>query len=123
MKGSSRASDILTGYPTLANFIASDKDAAIYRKFEKLSARCLLYQQSELHDLEQQLEQLDLADSRDIDDDEAQQAAVSWDHYASSATEKGQKRRELIMRIKAKLKAYRTFFEEWNMFGKLKPLR
>jgi hypothetical protein len=42
----------LSGYPSFAAFISQDPDAAIYRKFERLSARNLLYLQSELHHLE-----------------------------------------------------------------------
>ena len=97
----------ITGYASFAQFIATDKDAAIYRKFERLSARCLLYHQSELHDLERQLEQLDQDDAKDLDDDEAQQAAVSWAHYSTSTSGRGQKRRELVTLIREKLKQYR----------------
>ena len=68
---------VLEGYPFFAEFIAKDRDAAIYHKFERLSARSLLYQQSELHDLERQLDELDQSEARDIDDDEARKAAVS----------------------------------------------
>ena len=44
----------LKGYPSLAAFIASDKDKStvIYRRFDRLSARNLLYLQSELAELE-----------------------------------------------------------------------
>lgn len=59
----------LSGYPSFAEFIAKDKDAAIYRCFENLSARSLLYQQSELHELEQKLEDLDREDAKDIDNE------------------------------------------------------
>ncbi len=57
----------LEGYPTFAEFVARDNDAAIYRKFEYLSARNLLYLQSELHDLEQQLEMLDYKTQRRLE--------------------------------------------------------
>ena len=46
----------LAGYSSFAQFIAADADAAIYRKYERLSTRNLLYLQSELRDLEGQLE-------------------------------------------------------------------
>jgi hypothetical protein len=45
----------LKGYPTFSAFIARDQDAAIYRKYESLSARNLLYLSSEIHELEGQL--------------------------------------------------------------------
>ena len=43
----------LEGYPSFAQFIARDGDAAIFRKYAQLSARNLLYLQSELYVLEQ----------------------------------------------------------------------
>ena len=52
------------GYPSLAAFIASDSDksTAIYRRFDRLSARNLLYLQSELVELEAQQDALDEED-------------------------------------------------------------
>ena len=38
------------GYPSLAAIIASNPGGAIYRRFDYLSARTLLYMQSELID-------------------------------------------------------------------------
>lgn len=43
----------LEGYPSFAQFIARDSDAAIYRKYSHVSARNLLYLQSDLHQLEE----------------------------------------------------------------------
>jgi hypothetical protein len=44
----------LDGYPSLAEFIASDPDhtSLVFRRFDKLAARNLLYLQSELAELE-----------------------------------------------------------------------
>jgi hypothetical protein len=44
----------LDGFPSLANFIASDHDrtSLVFRRFDKLAARNLLYLQSELAELE-----------------------------------------------------------------------
>jgi hypothetical protein len=52
------------GYPSLADFIASDRDksTAIYRRFDRLSARNLLYLQSELQELEARQDALDAED-------------------------------------------------------------
>ena len=102
-----RLPEKLAGYPTFADFIAKDKDAAIYRKYERLSARNLLYQQSELHELERQLEDIDRDDAKDIDNQEAHAAAVSWEHYAKSNSEQAQKRRKLQAEIAQKIKEYR----------------
>ena len=100
----------LPGYPSFANFIAEDADAAIYRKYEQLSARNLLYLQSELHELEGNLEDLDAVDfeEREADDSEAQQIARYWKSYSRSESKRAVERRELQGRIKKKIKEYRT---------------
>ena len=53
------------GYPSLAGFIASDPDktTSIYRRFDRLAARNLLYLQSELAELEAQQDAFDAEDS------------------------------------------------------------
>jgi hypothetical protein len=47
----------LDGYPSLADFIASDPDrtSLVFRRFDRLAARNILYLQSELADLETKL--------------------------------------------------------------------
>lgn len=97
----------LEGFPEFAEFIARDRDAAIYRQFERLSARNLLYQQSELHDLEKQLEDSDRADTKDVNNEPAQKAALYWQHFSTDTSEQAQKRRSLQATIKLKLKEYR----------------
>jgi hypothetical protein len=49
------------GYPQLAAYIAADEDKSItiYRRFERLAARNLLYLESELADLEAKQDELD----------------------------------------------------------------
>ena len=97
----------LEGYPSFAEFIAKDKDAAIYRRFESLSARNLLYQQSELHHLENKAAELDQEEAKEIENENAQQAARYWSYYANDTSEPGCVRRALQDEIKVKIKAYR----------------
>jgi hypothetical protein len=54
----------VSGYPSLASFIASDKDKStvIYRRFDCLFARNLLYLQSELAELERRQTVFDAED-------------------------------------------------------------
>ena len=96
----------LEGYPSFAEFIAKDIDAAIYRKFTRLSARNLLYLQSELHDLELQLQQLDREDAVDLDNDGAQKAARHWQHYSNPQNQNANRHRALQKKIKLKTKEY-----------------
>ena len=99
---------LLDGYPRFAAFITEDRDAAIYRKFERLSARNLLYQQSEIHDLEGQLEDLDKEDADDLEDEGGSKSARLWTHFAHDQGDKSNARRMLNQNIKIKLKEYRT---------------
>ena len=98
----------LEGYPSFAEFIAKDKDAAIYRRYETLSARNLLYQQSEIHELEKKVAELDKEEAAKIENENAQQAARQWSYYANDQSDEGCARRALQDKIKAKMKAYRS---------------
>lgn len=98
----------LEGYPSFAEFIARDKDAAIYRKFEHLSARSLLYLQSELHELEGQLQTLDAEDEaeKDRNNEQAKKIARYWEHYSRDSG-RAATHRDLQRKIKMKVKEYR----------------
>ncbi|CAD6567923.1 MAG: hypothetical protein ASARMPREDX12_000842 [Alectoria sarmentosa] len=96
----------LEGYPSFSKFIAKDKDAAIYRKFDNLSSRNLLYLQSELHDLERQLEIIDREDAKNIDNERAQRAARYWTHFSEDSDNQALVRRTLQENIKVKIKEY-----------------
>lgn len=61
-KGRSRDPARLDGFPSLAHFISEDTDGAIFRKFDSLSARNLLYLQSNVNDLRTRLGELDRSD-------------------------------------------------------------
>ena len=98
----------LEGYPCFAEFIAKDKDATIYRRYESLSARNLLYQQSEIHELEKQVVEIDKEEAAKIGNEDAQQAARCWSHYANDQSPEGGARRALQDKIKVKMKAYRS---------------
>lgn len=99
----------LDGYPSFAQFIAKDSDAAIYRKYAHLSARNLLNLQSELHDLEGQLRQLDREDAKDINNEEAQKAAREWKHYSDPKNGRASQQKALQEKIRLKLKEYRVY--------------
>lgn len=53
----------LDGFPALAYFIGEDTDAEIYRRFNRLGARNLLYLQSIVNELEKKLNDLDKHDA------------------------------------------------------------
>lgn len=110
----------ISGFGDLAKFIASDHDGdtAIFRRFDILSARNLLYLQSELAELEYLQCQYDEEDARD-----GVQAGLSkpinlasrdWSSFNRGANdsnspinERLKKRMDLVVAIREKLKEYR----------------
>ena len=99
----------LDGYPSFAHFIARDADAAIYRKYAHLSARNLLYLQSELHELEERLQQMDEEDAKCMNDERAQKAARYWTHYSNPDNARACQHKILQENIRLKLKEYRAY--------------
>ena len=101
--------DYVKGYPSLAAFIASDcdKSTAIYRRFDRLSARNLLYLQSELLELDA----LDAEDSRGLIEDK--ESSRNWQSLQRKAAEPGNTRQkervEVLKEIRTLMKEYRTF--------------
>ncbi len=66
------------GYPRYSAFISSDEDKSttIFRRFQRLSARNLLYLESELAELEAEQDRLDEESSKD---QYLQMSAQSWE--------------------------------------------
>ncbi|KAL8767037.1 MAG: hypothetical protein Q9209_006331 [Squamulea sp. 1 TL-2023] len=96
----------LEGYPSFADFIARDSDAAIYRKYSHMSARNLLYLQSELHELEAELQHLDAEDAKETGSEDAQKTARDWSHYSDPANERSCQHRRLQEKIRVGIKQY-----------------
>jgi len=53
------------GYASLSSFMASDKVFTVFRRFDTISIRTLLYLQDELTELEESLHELDQTDMND----------------------------------------------------------
>ena len=102
----------LHGFPSLAEFIASDRDhtSLVFRRFDKLAARNLLYLQSELAVLETEQEAFDAQDSDILNDLETKECAMNWEKFKAEAENQGnerqRKRMELTLKIRKKLKEY-----------------
>ncbi|KAL6809566.1 hypothetical protein J3E69DRAFT_351000 [Trichoderma sp. SZMC 28015] len=113
------------GFAQVAMWIAldPDKETSIYRKFDELAARNLLYLQSELLVLENKLDQLDRSDAKSDDMDLAD-AARTWETLERQNTmgyEEAQIRMDLIIKIRAKLKEYHEALLLQSEIAKLKP--
>ncbi|KAJ0107076.1 hypothetical protein J7T55_006955 [Diaporthe amygdali] len=93
-----------TGYANVARWMALDTDSEthIYRKFDELAVRNLLYYQSELLTLMAQLDALDETDAN-TDDMDLRDAAMTWETLESrlASNDDGAKSRmNLIRRMK-----------------------
>ena len=88
------------GYPALARFIGSDKDFFIFRRFNALSARSLLYLQDELIELEDKLLAIDLRESQS-------RGQVELWNLHSRREDSSQQRKALMAEAREKLREYR----------------
>jgi hypothetical protein len=97
----------INGYPSLAAFIASDRDqlTSIYPSFRRLSTRNLLYIEAELAELQVRLDRFDAEDLNASF--EAKEYARSWVRLAGSEKQGHKERVRLIRGIREKVKEYR----------------
>lgn len=107
--------------PTAEGFIAvaakiaadPDKSTTIYRRFDALSARNLLFYQAELGELEDLQIQYDAEDQR-ARDPASIECKHDWEAFADHAKEEGRERKkmELAMKIRVTLEKYRKHLTE-----------
>ena len=101
----------LIGYPSLAAFIASDenKSTAIFRRFDRLGARNLLYLQSELAELEARQDAFDAQDLKTLTTDQKDDLR-HWKLFVEKAKNgnnvREKDRMDLIKDIREKMKEY-----------------
>lgn len=108
----------VNGFPSLAAFIASDRDytTLISKRFDRLAARNLLHLQSELARLQRKLDSMDFASTQDIGTESTlrmKQYLRNWDDFilASNDLSAEKERFELVKCIQATLKGYRKLFQ------------
>src|SRR5436190_24366415 len=87
----------------LAAFLSSDHNFMVYRGFNYLHARCLLYQQDELAALERELDEMDKEDDKQGEKDREKRSLRSRDLDDARV---GQPRKNLLKEIKDKLSEY-----------------
>ena len=105
---SSTPSPQFSSYATFSQFIASDTELSLYRNFQTLSSRNLLYLQSCLIELENRLKEFDEDDSDHLNND-ILLSAKCWETFSARAKEHSREgeRMEIILQIQVKLKEYR----------------
>lgn len=81
-----KARNTWRGFADFSEFIGSDSDLSIFKSFTTFAARNLLHLQTELHQLEEQIKELDkkdqriLAESQDVGEKETVRLiARSWE--------------------------------------------
>ncbi len=110
----SKMSPPAEGFGAVAEWIALDPDgeAFIFRKFDRLAAQILLYQQARILSLEKELEELD-KDVANSDNMALKDAARTWEKLVEQSKQispgqyPAQRRMSLIVEIKQALKEYR----------------
>lgn len=111
--------EYLEGFPSLSALLSSDPDLQVYRRFNRLASRNLLYLQAEILDLEARLKEFD-ADDVDIAGAEEDGSdwmdiklnARCWEVFrerAEQGNKKEHERMKLIREIRERLAEYRAF--------------
>lgn len=115
----------LHGYPSLASFIASDRDRTtlIFKRFDVLAARNLLYLQSELASLHHKQQTLDEEDKRG--DMGIKQCARNWEEFVRVSMKDDDSRQkerwELMLRIRHTMKEYREALMAESTLASIPP--
>jgi len=92
------------GYPMLAEHIAVKPHTGIYRRFDALNARHILYLQAELCILERRLRNVERADQGK--DERRLRYAVDFESMLETPNDEDQTQLELIMEMHEKLNQY-----------------
>jgi aminoglycoside phosphotransferase len=104
----------LDGYPSITSFISSDHDRTtlVFKRFDDLAIRNLLYLQSELAELKERQEEFDEEDRSIHADLEMKACAMSWSKsqaLAKAGDLKQKERVNLAMEIRSKINEYSKF--------------
>ncbi|KAL3473022.1 hypothetical protein BJX99DRAFT_234338 [Aspergillus californicus] len=112
------------GFANVARWISLDTDSetSIYRRFNKLAARNLLYLQCELLSIEKKLNDIDSNDVNS-DDMELKDEARTWETFLQrfeSNNHEAQVRMRLVAELRAKIKEYHEAMLLQSAIAKLK---
>jgi hypothetical protein len=91
--------------------MTSDWVFLIFRRFDHLAVRNLLYLQDELSQLEEQLRKLDQQDARE--GEQGLKNLCSW------REDRNMRRKQIVLEISQKLNVYRKFFNFYSLIPTL----
>jgi hypothetical protein len=95
--------DLVIGYPRLAGRMEQLPETAIFRRFDALNARNLLYLQAELTSIEDDLINQERSDSLDY---AKRQYAVDWYWLSQSEDHGSTEQLDLVHKMRRTLKEY-----------------
>lgn len=101
-----------SGHRGFSEFIASDDELSVFRRFKVLGARNLLYLQSSMMELEARLKELDMQDTRDMNMD-VLLSTTCWETFSAKACEapREAERMEVIKQIKKATDEYCRYYD------------
>ncbi|KAK6353969.1 hypothetical protein TWF730_008389 [Orbilia blumenaviensis] len=97
------------GYPSTAAIMSTDPELSVYRRFDRLNARNLLYYQAELMYIEAELDKLDEED-RMMKEPEAKHHLKHFKELWEGSDSRTIKRRNLVMDMRYLLKEYSMIY-------------
>ncbi|ORY03043.1 hypothetical protein BCR34DRAFT_676114 [Clohesyomyces aquaticus] len=112
--------DLVAGYPKLAGRMGLRPETAVFRRFGALNARCILYLQNDLIELEMKLKEAEAADSCD---ERGGKKKYAFDYYwLKKSLDKGpdQNQVNLLLEIMGKLREYNHLLIQQATVLKLK---
>ena len=103
------ATPLVSGYAQVADFIATDKELAVYRRFDRTAARILLQLQSEILDLQTKLDVIDRDDASDQDEKRQLAAAtISGEFPSHLQSDRDKERKRIYTELRKTVKEYCT---------------
>lgn len=101
----------MRGFSSLAAFMSDNahSESFVFQRFDRLTARNLLYLQSELAELQRKMDEFDRQDDQPPYDLEARRCARSWEDFerVKDHDSKQQERWALMIKIRETLQEYR----------------
>lgn len=94
------------GYAQVAEFIATDKELAVYHRFDRTAARILLILQSEILYKQKQLDKIDAEDAIDKDEKRQLASGTIQEEFQGPLLAHDVRKQELYCQLKPLLKEY-----------------
>lgn len=95
-----------TGYAQAANFIATDKELAVYRRFDRTAARVLLVMQSEILSKQNRLDVLDGEDANDPNNEKGFLSSATIYEELQERDPRDEEKSKLLGELRKLLKEY-----------------